>query len=464
LILIVLGVEETFMGIGWFWDRIENFAAEEVLWAHGQSYSYQQLQTKSAAWQQSLTEQGIATGACVAVIGEYGLSSIALLLALIRLKAVIVPLTHDEPAIINEYIKVANVEAVIDFGLGEAIQRLAEGQAAMHPLMVACRDHDTAGVVIFTSGSTGKSKAVLYRIDHLINKFNTPVAKQYRALVFLKFDHIGGINTVLAMLSQGGTMVVSPSRQAESVCQLIQQTRINLLPTTPSFLNMLLLSQYCETYDLSSLQVITYGTEVMPQSTLMAMTKQFPHLKLKQTYGLTELGIMSTQSKSNQSKWIKLGGDGVEWKVVDDILWIKTATPMLGYLNAPSPFDDEGWYNTQDQVEVDGEYLKILGRKSEIINVGGEKVYPQEVEDVLLEMPNVAEVLVRGVSNPVTGQTICAELILHEEEDLHEFRLRMRRFCKDKLARFKIPTQVRLSEKQFTGKRLKKSRLEEARS
>ena len=94
---------------------------------------------------------------------------------------------------------------------------------------------------------------------------------------------------------------------------------------------------------------------------------------------------MPTRSKSSASSWLRLGNDGFEHKIVDNVLWVRSKSAMLGYLNAPSPFDEEGWMNTQDLVEVDGEYIRILGRKSEIINVGGEKVYPQEVEDVILE-------------------------------------------------------------------------------
>ncbi len=72
----------------------------------------------------------------------------------------------------------------------------------------------------------------------------------------------------------------------------------------------------------------------------------------------------------------------------------RSESAMLGYLNAPSPFDEDGWYDTGDQVETDGEYIRILGRKSEIINVGGEKVFPAEVESVFLEIPNVRDVLI----------------------------------------------------------------------
>ena len=97
---------------------------------------------------------------------------------------------------------------------------------------------------------------------------------------------------------------------------------------------------------------------------------------MKQTYGLSELGILPTYTRDPDSLWLKLGGAGFEHKIVDGVLWIKSEMAMLGYLNAPSPFDDEGWMNTQDLVEIDGEFIRILGRKSEMINVGGGRSIP----------------------------------------------------------------------------------------
>lgn len=447
--------------IEWFWDAIRQAGEREALWAEGRGHTYAELWAEVGRWETALEARGVGRRARVAVIGEYSLSSAALFLALIRREAIIVPLAHDDASVIDGRLELVGVGAVVDFRESGEIRILEDVTPTEHPLIDACFAQETAGIVMFTSGSTGTSKAVLYRADHLIGKFNKPGKKAFRTLLFLKFDHIGGINTLFAVLSQGGTVITSRSRQAEAICALIQEARVSLLPTTPSFLTMLVMSRFYETHDLSSLEVITYGTEVMPQSTLLAVARIFPKATLKQTYGLTELGILSTRSKSNESKWVKLGGDGVETKVVGGVLWIKTDTPMLGYLNAPSPFGEDGWYNTEDQVEVDGEFIKFLGRRSEIINVGGEKVYPQEVEDVLLEMPNVAEVLIRGASNPVTGQTVCAEVVLREEEDVKEFRRRLKTFCQDKLARYKIPTQVKLSEKAFVGNRLKKYRMTE---
>jgi Acyl-CoA synthetases (AMP-forming)/AMP-acid ligases II len=167
------------------------------------------------------------------------------------------------------------------------------------------------GSWIFTSGSTGKSKAVLLDHERMTRKYQAKVRKSFRSLLFLKLDHIGGLNTLFAVLFNGGTIVTAASRQAKDICEAIERYSVELLPTTPSFLTMLLMSRAYESHDLSSLQVITYGTEVMPASTLASLHRIFPHVTLKQTYGLSELGILATQSKDSSSKWMKIGGEGV---------------------------------------------------------------------------------------------------------------------------------------------------------
>src|SRR6185503_11306385 len=103
-----------------------------------------------------------------------------------------------------------------------------------------------------------------------------------------------------------------------------------------------------------------------------------------------------SQSRESGSLWMRVGGEGFETKIVDGRLFIRAAAAMLGYLNAPDPFDAEHFFDTGDLAEVDGEWLRILGRRSEVINVGGNKVFPLEVENVLLDLANVEDVTVHG--------------------------------------------------------------------
>lgn len=121
---------------------------------------------------------------------------------------------------------------------------------------------------------------------------------------------------------------------------------------------------------------------------------------------------------------------------------------MLGYLNAPSPFTEDGWFDTGDSVEVDGEYIKILGRKSEIINVGSEKVYPAEVESVIQEMDNVAELTVYGEKNTTIGNIVCAKVNLLDNEDKERFIIRLKEYCREKLKNYKIPVKVIIVDKK----------------
>jgi len=221
---------------------------------------------------------------------------------------------------------------------------------------------------------------------------------------------------------------------------------------------MLLISEAYRHHDLSSLQLITYGTEVMPESTLHRMHAVFPQVRLLQTYGLSELGILRSQSRDSHSLWVKVGGEGFETKVVDGTLWVRAQSAMLGYLNAPSPFDAEGWMNTEDVVEVDGDYIHILGRRTEIINIGGQKVYPAEVEGVLMQMENVRDATVYGEKNLITGSIVAARINLFAPETPSELKKRLRAFCKDKLAPYKIPLKVEITGQAQFSARYKKLR------
>ena len=168
---------------------------------------------------------------------------------------------------------------------------------------------------------------------------------------------------------------------------------------------------------------------------------------------------MDTKSKSNNSLWVKLGGAGFETRVRNNMLEIKAHSAMIGYLNAPSPYTEDGYFMTMDMVEQDGEYYKILGRKSEIINISGEKVYPAEVESFFMGMDGVEDVAVKGESNPLIGSMVVAKFKINTGESLAEFKKRMNAYAKGKIADFKIPQKVRLvTDEEIHSVRLKKDR------
>jgi long-chain acyl-CoA synthetase len=427
----------------WLFERLTATADQRVL-AHGaEVFEYRTLLARVRAWQRTFAEHEIA-GRVVSIESDYSLEATAVFLAAASAGNVLVPISADSRAHLTEFLEVAQVEYRVALGAGGP-SITATGVASTHPFYETLRARQCAALVLFSSGSTGKHKAAVHDLGALLDKFKVR-RHCYRTLVFLQLDHIGGINTLLYTLSNGGLVVVPESRMPAVVCAAIARHRAELLPTSPTFLNLLLLSEEHLRHDLSSLSLITYGTELMPETTLRKVNAAFPNARLLQTYGLSELGILRSQSRSGDSLWVRVGGEGFETKVVDGRLWIRAHSAMLGYLNAPSPFDAEGFFDTGDLVEVDGEWLRFLGRKSEVINVGGNKVFPMEVENTLLELDNVEDVAVHGERNPLTGQSVVAEICLARPEAPAAFKTRMRQFCHDRLAAYKIPVKVHFRE------------------
>ncbi|HHW88053.1 MAG TPA: long-chain fatty acid--CoA ligase [Chloroflexi bacterium] len=433
------------------------WSAEPCLIWNDAPTTYGEILSRMHFWSHFLEEHQVAPGETVTLDGDYSPTTVALLLALIDRGAIIVPLTKAAEAHREEFLDVAQVESIISVDEYDFWSFKRTGRRADNPLIQTLRQSGDPGLVLFSSGSTGKSKAALHNFTHLLEKFKTP-RQQMRTITFLLLDHIGGINTLLYTLSNGGVVISIQDRDPEIVCRAIAAHKAEMLPTSPTFLNLLLMSHAYERYDLSSLKLITYGTEVMPESTLARLHELFPQVRLQQTYGLSELGILRSKSKDSGSLWVKVGGEGYETKVVDGILWIKAHSAMLGYLNAPSPFDAEGWFNTNDMVEVDGEYIRILGRKSEIINVGGQKVYPAEVESVLLQMDNVADAVVVGEPHPLTGNIVTARVNLVHPEPAAAFRQRLRTFCRERLAAFKVPAKIEIVDTEQFNARYKRVR------
>jgi long-chain acyl-CoA synthetase len=449
------------MAIDWLLERMPGWSSDPALIWSDEVATYGDLLDLVAFWQAHLDQNDVHAGQVVALQGDYTPRACALLLALIDRGAIVVPLTEAVGAQREEFLDIAEVEVTASFDDADGSTLQRRPVTAANPLILELRALGEPGLVLFSSGSTGKSKAALHNFASLLEKFKV-VRHRKCTLTFLLLDHIGGLNTLFYTLSNGGTVVSVRSRDPEVVCRAIERHRVELLPASPTFLNLLLISEAYKRYDLSSLNLITYGTEVMPSSTLERMHELFPDVRLLQTYGLSELGILRSKSKDSGSLWVKVGGEGFETKVVDGTLWIRAESAMLGYLNAPSPFDSEGWMNTGDMVEVDGEYIRILGRKSEIINIGGQKVYPAEVESVLLQMDNVKDAVVLGEKNPITGSIVAARVNLFEPEEPAAFRRRMRAFCRERLAPYKIPVRIEISDADQYSARYKRMRRAEA--
>lgn len=432
---------------------------EAVVW-RDRAYDYGTLLGLFDEWKERLPQLGVKPGSVVVLDADFSPNAVALFFALVDLRCILVPLSVASAGSRTEFIRIAAGEIVISVNAQDEVTAEPVSAVDEPALYRVLRERQHPGLVLFSSGSTGQSKAAVHDLVPLLEKFKVR-RKTLRAISFLLYDHIGGVNTMLYTASNGGCIVTVERRDPDSVLAAVARHRVELLPTSPTFLNLLLLSEAYKRYDLSSLRLITYGTEPMPEHTLKRLHELLPDVALQQTYGLSELGILQSKSKEPDSLWVKVGGEGFETRVVDGILQIKARSSMLGYLNAPSPFTEDGWFDTNDAVEVDGEYLRILGRKSEIINVGGEKVYPAEVENVIQELEAVAEVTVYGEKNAITGNVVCADITPAEPFDSareKELIAQVKQHCRGKLQKYKVPLRVNLVTEVQHTERFKKSR------
>jgi long-chain acyl-CoA synthetase len=390
----------------------------------------------------------VKQGDVVAIIGDFNPSSIFTLLRLIDLGVVVVPLTIETAHEHDYFFESSLVDIIIKDG---SLNRRSSNQK--HDLIESLRAKNHAGLVLFSTGTTGRPKAILHDLTLFLKRFKTS-RPSLRTINFLLFDHIGGINTLLHTLFNKGVVIAPEARTVYSVLETCRKFDVELLPTTPTFLRLMLISGAVPDKFPTSIKVVTYGTERMDQPTLDYLCKLLPKVDFRQTFGMSELGIVRVKSESRDSLFMKVGGEGVETRVVDNVLQIRSESRMLGYLNAPSPFDSQGWYDTKDVIEVKDGYYKVTGRANDVINVAGLKFMASEVERIALNFPNVSLVKVTPKQNPITGQHV--ELSVQPTlEEVFEKDLFMA-FLKENLPSHMVPKRIRI-ESIYVGHRFKKA-------
>ncbi|MCG3688104.1 ANL family adenylate-forming protein [Aliarcobacter butzleri] len=438
-------------------EKFKVFEQKKVMVVDDKTYSYEDFYKQIDEYQKILESYNLSSKV-IAIIGDYSFYNLALFFALYENKNIIVPITTNVKKIQNEFIEESFCQYVIKTQKTKLLIDKLE-QNSSHEMIDSLKAISNAGLVLFSSGSTGKPKAMIHNLDNLINSYEDKKEKSMNMLVFLMFDHIGGLNTVFNALSMGATLIIPKNRDAKNICELIETYKIMVLPSSPTFLNLILISGEYEKYDLKSLRLITYGTETMPQSLLIKLKEAFPKVKFLQTFGTSETGISTTSSKSSDSLFMKIEDEKSEFKIVDNELWLRSKTQVLGYLNASmESFTSDGWFKTGDLVEeLEDGYLKIIGRSKEVINVGGQKVLPSEIESVILTMPQISDCIVYSEKNIITGQTVVCDVVL--KVDCENIKKELRLFCKDKLEAYKIPTKVNVVEKTNFSDRFKKIRI-----
>lgn len=440
--------------MNWIRQRLESFSERTAFIEDSSDFSYADLINRIDKLKERVSKE-VQTAPSIIGFSFARLSdNLAAILAIAELKQVAHPISTElAKAERQEQLSIASTQWII---ATTSLERTPN--ELPHKLVNQLTPKNDAGLILFSSGTSGAPKAMLHDLNALLGRYESVRPRNDRALQLLLADHIGGLDSAFRALFSGSTIIVPESRTPTATAKAIEAHKANILPASPTFLNLMLLAKVQEQFDLSSLEIIAYGAEAMPQAVLDKLVEAFPAADLQQKFGTSETGAIRIRSIAKDDLAFSITDTGAEWKVIEGELWLKAPSRILGYLNADeSSLESDGWYRTGDLVEenYDGS-LRILGRSSDFINVGGQKVHPSEIETILLELEEVQACKVTAKPDPITGSAIHCAITTSEAGEALSWKRKLRSHCRGKLAPWKIPSSVSVSTDLAVNSRLKR--------
>lgn len=433
----------------WFLQRLRGFGKLPVFIEGETAITYSGFVDLCNQQQAVMQTRGVVSGDLVAFPAEQKINTFITFFAVAAIGAIAYPF-RDKSQL--DLLK-KNSAGFWRWQSGELIKDTGSGYEPKQFQKLTKKAH--AGLVLSTSGTTGNPKLVLHDLDLLLEKYLKLRSRNTTVLVF-QTDHVSGIETALSIISPGGAVVFAPEINPAIVCELIHKHAANILACSPTFLRLLLLGKVLNQYDLSTLQVINIGAERMPMNLYNQLKQALPQVALRQAYGTTETANIRTYAGENTGG-MKLGEINRDYRIINNELFLKTPPSVIGYITPDKMPVKNGWYCTGDVVETleDG-YFRIVGRKGDIINTGGEKVSPLEVEEVLLKFPQVLDAYVHAESNLILGQMVVSEIVPVDKENLQLLKKNLTKHCRKFLPRHKIPVKFYFRDKVLLNSRLKK--------
>ncbi len=478
--------------------------------SRGRPTTYGALREQVAHVRAGLANLGVGKGDRVALLCSNGRYFVDLYLAALGLGAVTVPLNPASPApeiereVRTVGAKVVVVEPLAAHAWAQIDRRrlptvehvvatesgtVAGADAAFDDLLGSARlesidvaDDDLAAL-IFTSGTAGSPRAAMLSHGNLLanleqSRSTDGIHESDVVYGVLPMFHIFGLNVVLGLtLARGATVMLVQRFDPFTALETIRERGITVIPGAPPM--WLAFSHFDEAPadSFATVRLALTGAAKMPEEPTRHLEARFG-LVLREGYGLTEASPVVTSSAGLTPKVGSVGKvlDGIQVRLVDEHgddalegdsgeIWVKGPNVFQGYLDEPEAtarvLTTDGWLRTGDIAVVDDDgYLYLVDRAKDLIIVSGFNVYPAEVEEVLMEHPDVLEVGVVGVPHPHTGEAVKAFVVLKPGATAHEDTLVS--WCLDSLARYKCPAKILFVDelpRNVSGKLLRRSLL-----
>ena len=454
---------------------------------HDRSITYAQLDRLSQAAADYLQQSGLQQGQRVALMLPNTPAFVVWYYAVLRLGAVAVSVsTRLTPREVGYVVSDCGATSVI--ALGETLQemereltpdvtiRVATGidgvDVAGQPLTVDSQsqstwvdaDPDAAALILYTSGTTGFAKGATLSHRNVrtnVCAFNhlCGMESSDRMLLAVPLFHCFGQNALLnSAFNVGATLVLQERFDLNETRRLIQQHQVTQLYGVPMMFQ--LLHDSCEPGDLSSVDYCFSAAATLTIQVSRAWQQKF-EMPIYEGYGLTETSPFASYNHRVRFVPGSIGTpiDGVEMKIVDsetgqdsargDLgeIVIRGPNVMLGYWNRPDESAQairNGWFHSGDigRMDEDG-FFYIVDRVKDMISIGGVKVFPAEVERVFLDHPDISQIAIVGIPDPVFGEQVVAFIVSEAGRDssASEWLDDVAGFAKENLSNFKIPRQ-----------------------
>ncbi|MEP1385371.1 MAG: AMP-binding protein [Paraglaciecola sp.] len=298
-----------------------------------------------------------------------------------------------------------------------------------------------------TSGTTGKPKWFGHTLEALTAniKHSTNLQKLTWGLLYQPFRFAGLQVLLQALLSTADLVDVTGLEPIKQV-ELMALHQVTAVSATPSLWRQLLMTQQLDTLPLRH---ITLGGEIAEQALLTQLSRLFPKAKLRHIYASTEAGVgfvVADGQAGFPTKWLDNPSSPIELEISEkQHLLVKPKCSVES--DAPLLLNSTGFMDTQDRIEIIGDRVFFLGRATGAINVGGNKVYPEKVEQVLLSCDAISQARVYAKKSAMMGELVAADVVLLSDplimsSDLSTIKLQILKECKKQLQRFEIPTKI----------------------
>jgi len=342
--------------------------------------------------------------------------------------------------------------------------------------------HDTLSTLLYTSGTTGFPKGAMLSHGNLMSTARQcseafGMGPNERVLIFLPVCHSFGLTTILIpSLKAGAAVILHAESDIGSVVSAVSEHEITMFLAVPTIYNVL--RDAASAHDMRSVGRYVSAGATLPLEIARGWREKFG-LAITEGLGCSEGSLLCLNpSPDDKPGSVGLPLSETEMRIVDKDgseaeagesgeVTVRGPSVMLGYWNRPEATAEavrDGWFHTGDigRKDADG-YFYITDRVKDMVGVGGEKVYPSEVENVLLRHPAVAEAAVYGVPEPVLGEQVRADVVLGSEQSAGTEDIS--NFIAEFLADYKLPAVIRVVPslpKGKTGKILKRILREEA--